>query len=147
MVVLLDGGRLLRAAGVLILLFTILIVGTPIFLSMALTGGIAFFILLGGGLDSQTQLAPLTYVRLMSPALTAVPYFIIGAGLLTAGGFSDKLFTFFRQWLPGVRGKLALVTVLPVQCSQPVPGPARLVRPPSPLLLSRQCSPETMIKD
>lgn len=85
MVVLLDGGRLLRAAGVLILLFTILIMGTPIFLSMALTGGIAFFILLGGGLDSQTQLAPLTYVRLMSPALTAVPYFIIGAGLLTAG--------------------------------------------------------------
>ena len=42
-IVLLDSGGLLRAAGVLILLFTILITGTPIFLSMALTGGIAFF--------------------------------------------------------------------------------------------------------
>lgn len=111
-IVLLDSGELLRAAGVLILLFTILITGTPIFLSMALTGGIAFFLLLGGGLNSQSQLAPLTYGRLMSPALAAVPYFIVGAGMLTAGGFSDKLFTFFRQWLPGVRGKLALVTVL-----------------------------------
>ena len=109
--VLLSGDGLLRPAGVLILLFTILLTGTPIFLSMALTGGIAFFLLLGGGLNSQSQLAPLTYSRLMSPALTAIPYFIVGAGLLAAGGFSDKLFTFFRQWLPGVRGKLALVTV------------------------------------
>jgi C4-dicarboxylate transporter DctM subunit len=111
-VVLLASGSSLRGVGVLILLFTILTTGAPIFLSMALTGGIAFLLILGGGLNSQAQLAPLSYSRLMSSVLTAIPYFVVGAGMLTAGGCSDKLFTFFQQWLPGVRGKLALVTVL-----------------------------------
>jgi C4-dicarboxylate transporter DctM subunit len=111
-VALLAVGGPLKAFGVLILLFTILTTGTPIFLAMALTGGVAFLLLMGGGLDSQAQLAPLSYSRLMSSVLTAVPYFVVGAGMLTAGGCSDKLFTFFQQWLPGVRGKLAVVTVL-----------------------------------
>jgi C4-dicarboxylate transporter DctM subunit len=111
-VVLLAVGGPLKAFGVLILLFAILTTGTPIFLAMALTGGIAFLLLLGGGIDSQAQLAPLSYSRLMSSVLTAIPYFVVGAGMLTAGGCSDKLFTFFQQWLPGVRGKLAIVTVM-----------------------------------
>jgi C4-dicarboxylate transporter DctM subunit len=111
-VVLLAVGGPFKAFGVLILLFTILTTGTPIFLAMALTGGVAFLLLLGGGIDSQTQLAPLAYSRLMSSVMTAIPYFVVGAGMLTAGGCSDKLFTFFQQWLPGVRGKLAIVTVL-----------------------------------
>ncbi|MBP1738057.1 MAG: siaT 1, partial [Deltaproteobacteria bacterium] len=111
-VAMLASGGSLMAIGVLILLFTILSMGGPIFLSMALTGGISFLLVLGGGLDSQFQLAPLSYSRLMSSVLTAIPYFVVGAGLLTAGGCSDRLFTFFQQWLPGIRGKLALVTVL-----------------------------------
>jgi C4-dicarboxylate transporter DctM subunit len=111
-VVLLAIGGPFKAFGVLILLFTILTTGTPIFLAMALTGGVAFLLLLGGGIDSQAQLAPLSYSRLMSSVMTAIPYFVVGAGMLTAGGCSDKLFTFFQQWLPGVRGKLAVVTVL-----------------------------------
>ncbi|MEW6664039.1 MAG: TRAP transporter large permease subunit [Thermodesulfobacteriota bacterium] len=110
--VLLAVGGPFKAFGVLILLFAILTTGTPIFLAMALTGGVAFLLLLGGGIDSQAQLAPLSYSRLMSSVLTAIPYFVVGAGILTAGGCSDKLFTFFQQWLPGVRGKLAMVTVL-----------------------------------
>jgi C4-dicarboxylate transporter, DctM subunit len=111
-IILLAVGGPLKAFGVLILLFAILTTGTPIFLAMALTGGAAFLLLLGGGIGSQMQLAPLSYSRLMSSVMTAIPYFVVGAGMLTAGGCSDKLFTFFQQWLPGVRGKLAIVTVL-----------------------------------
>ena len=108
----LAGGGSLIVIGLVILLLTILATGTPVFLTMALTSGLAFFFIFGNGLQSQAQLGPLGHGRLMSPVLTAIPFFIVGAGILSEGGFSDKLFAFFQQWLPGVRGKLALVTVL-----------------------------------
>jgi len=111
-IVMLASGGSLMVVGLIILLLTILATGTPVFLSMALTGGLTFFFIFGNGLQSQAQLAPFGHGRLMSPVLTAIPFFIVGAGILSEGGFSDKLFTFFQQWLPGVRGKLALVTVL-----------------------------------
>ena len=106
------GGTVMMVAGLIIILLTLLITGTPVFLSMAMAGGIAFLFIFSNGLQSMTQLGPLGHSRLMSPVLTAVPFFIVGAGILARGGFSEKLFTFFQHWLPGVRGKLALVTVL-----------------------------------
>lgn len=109
---LLASGGSLMALGLVIVLLTILATGTPVFLSMALTGGLVFLFLFANGLQSQAQLGPLGHGRLMSPVLTAIPFFIVGAGVLSEAGFSDRLFTFFQQWLPGVRGKLALVTVL-----------------------------------
>lgn len=105
-------GGSLRILGVVLLLLTLLASGTPIFLSMALSGGIAFYFIFGGGLNSLFQLAPIGNNLLMSPTLTAIPLFVFGAGILAIGGVSDKIFTFFRLWLPGVRGKLAVVTVL-----------------------------------
>lgn len=110
--VMIAGSGTVQIAGVILFLLTVLATGTPIFLTMALTGGIAFYFILGGGFSALAQLAPLGHQNLMSTAFTAIPLFIFGAGIFAVGGFTDKLFNFFRVWLPAIRGKLAIVTIL-----------------------------------
>ena len=105
-------GGTIQIVGVILFLLTILATGTPIFLTLALTGAISFYFILGGGLNALAQLAPLGNQTLMSTSFTAIPLFIFGAGIFALGGFTDKLFNFFRVWLPAIRGKLAIVTIL-----------------------------------
>lgn len=105
----LGGG--LRTVGLILLLLTTLATGTPVFAAVGMVGCVGLIFLLGGGLASQTQVGLLAYKPLTSFVIGAIPLFILGAGILSAGGLGDRLYDVCRKWFPPVRGKLAMATI------------------------------------
>jgi len=105
----LDGG--LRTVGLILLLLTTLATGTPVFAAVGMVGCVGLVFLMGGGLESQTQAGLLAYKPLSSFVIGAIPLFILGAGILSAGGLGESLYDVVRKWFPPVRGKLAMATI------------------------------------
>jgi C4-dicarboxylate transporter DctM subunit len=106
------GGGGLRTAGLILLLLTILATGTPVFIAVGMVGSVGLLVLFGGGLASQHQVALLSYKSLNSFVVGAIPLFIMAAGILSVGGLGEKLYDVCRKWLPPLRGKLAIATVV-----------------------------------
>jgi C4-dicarboxylate transporter DctM subunit len=104
-----EGG--LRTVGLILMLLTILGTGTPVFAAVGMVGCVGLVFLLGGGLESQIQTGLLAYKPLSSFVIGAIPLFILGAGILSAGGLGEKLYDVCRKWFPPLRGKLAMATI------------------------------------
>ena len=97
------------AAALLIVFVVGLIVGLPVALTMGLAGTVA--VLVGG------QFPPLVTVQYMfnginSFPLMAVPFFILAAELMTAGGLTNSLLRFANDLVGHIRGGLGHVNVL-----------------------------------
>lgn len=97
------------AATLLIVFAAGLILGLPVALTMGLAGTLA--VLVGG------QFPPLVTVQYMfnginSFPLMAVPFFILAAELMTAGGLTNALLRFANDLVGHIRGGLGHVNVL-----------------------------------
>ncbi len=101
----------LSTIGLVILLFTMLATGTPVFLSMGIVGSAGLFLLVGGGLTGQIHTGALIYDSLKSFTLGAVPLFIFAGGLFAMSGLTDKLFDAAKAWLSFLPGNLAMATI------------------------------------
>lgn len=101
-----------RIIGFGIILFTLLLTGTPVFLSLALVGGIGFFILGGHTTAMLMQLPVTAYTGVESFVLAALPLFIFAGGLFAQSGLTGKLFDFCNVWLSRVPGNLAMATII-----------------------------------
>ncbi len=105
------GGNI-RIVGFGIMLFTILATGTPVFLSLALVGGIGFFILGGHSTAMLIQLPVVAYTGVESFVLAALPLFIFAGGLFARSGLTGALFDFCNTWLSFLPGNLAMATIV-----------------------------------
>ena len=95
----------------LLLMFVLLVLGFPVFLSMAAAGGIGL-IMLGGvntllGVLSTTAFTSVAHYELLS-----VPLFILMANFLTSGNLTRDLFDTMQKWLGRLPGGLAIATVV-----------------------------------
>ncbi|MEJ2023988.1 MAG: TRAP transporter large permease subunit, partial [Deltaproteobacteria bacterium] len=90
-------------------LLLLLAFGVPVVFAL---GGISVLItyLIGGSNDLYI-VATTTYREITDPGLITIPLFLLMGNLLIHSGISDRLFTALNQWLSGVRGGLAIVSV------------------------------------
>ena len=90
-------------------LLLLLALGVPVVFAL---GGISVLItyLIGGSNDLYI-VATTTYREITDPGLITIPLFLLMGNLLIHSGISDRLFTALNQWLSGVRGGLAIVSV------------------------------------
>jgi len=65
-----------------------------------------------GGTNALYTLATTTFQQITSMTLLAIPMFVLMANLLIESGIADRLFQSLSYWLSGIRGSLAIVTVL-----------------------------------
>lgn len=95
----------------LTVLFTLLIVGLPVALSIALSGAAGLFVI--GGIDLVIGVGSSTAASAVdSYELIMVPMFILMANFILASGVSDDLFEIARTWMGRVPGGLAHATAL-----------------------------------
>ena len=92
----------------ILLLVVLLAIGAPIYLSLGLSALLGFYI---GDLPLLAS-AEIVYNSLTPFTLLAVPFFVITANLMTAGGISDSLVNFARAWVGHLWGGLGVATVL-----------------------------------
>ena len=92
----------------IVLLVALLAIGAPIYLSLGLSALLGFYIADLPLLAS----AEITYNSLTPFTLMAVPFFVITANLMTAGGISDALVKFARVWVGHLWGGLGVATIL-----------------------------------
>ena len=92
----------------IVLLVALLAIGAPIYLSLGLSAVLGFYIadlpLLASAEIIYNSLTPFT--------LMAVPFFVITANLMTAGGISDALVKFAGVWVGHLWGGLGVATIL-----------------------------------
>lgn len=92
----------------LLLLFVLL--GTP--LTFVLGGISVIFIYFEMGPDALYLLASKMWETMYNPTLVAIPLFVFMAILLEKSGVANDLYEMMHQWWGGVRGGLAIGTVL-----------------------------------
>ncbi len=87
-----------------------LMMGVPIFIAM---GGIAvIFTLFFKGPNGLYTLATSTLSQGTSVTLMTIPMFLLMGNFLVHSGISDRMFKALSYWLSGVRGGLALVSII-----------------------------------
>ena len=97
---------ILLFGGMLLLLF----IGVPIFIAM---GGIAaVFILLFDGHQVLYTVATSVYAQGTNMTLMTIPMFTLMGNFLVHSGTSERLFSALGLWLGGVRGGLAIVSII-----------------------------------
>ncbi|OPX41657.1 MAG: TRAP transporter permease DctM/Q [Deltaproteobacteria bacterium] len=90
-------------------LLFLLAIGVPVVFAL---GGISVLITyLNGGTNDLYIVATTTYREITDPGLITIPLFLLMGNLLIHSGISDRLFTALNQWLSGLRGGLAIVSV------------------------------------
>lgn len=90
-------------------LLSLLAIGVPVVFAL---GGISVLITyLIGGSNELYIVATTTYREITDPGLITIPLFLLMGNLLIHSGISDRLFTALNQWLSGLRGGLAIVSV------------------------------------
>jgi tripartite ATP-independent transporter DctM subunit len=90
-------------------LLFLLAIGVPVVFAL---GGISVLItFLIGGSNDLDIVATTTYREITDPGLITIPLFLLMGNLLIHSGISDRLFTALNQWLSGLRGGLAIVSV------------------------------------
>ena len=96
---------------VLIVLFLLLAIGTPVGFSMAIAGALGLSLV--GGVDlifGILRTTPLSTVQ--SYELLTIPLFILMAEFVLASGIADDLFKAAAAWFGRVRGGLAMATAV-----------------------------------
>ena len=97
--------------------------------TVLLFGGLLFFLAMGipvafalgaisvlitfliGGTNDLFIVATTTYREITDPGLITIPLFLLMGNFLVHSGISDRLFRSLNQWLSGVTGGLAIVSV------------------------------------
>ena len=76
-------------------------------------GGVSIILTIWlGGIKGLYTIATTAYGQVTSVTLLAIPMFVLMANLLVHSGIADRLFQSLSYWLSGVRGGLAVVSVL-----------------------------------
>jgi tripartite ATP-independent transporter DctM subunit len=91
-------------------LLTLLALGIPV--AFALGGISVVFTFALWGSDGLFTVATTTYGQITNPNLITIPLFLLMGNFLIHSGISDRLFQALSYWLSGVRGGLAMVTVV-----------------------------------
>ena len=90
-------------------LLSLLALGVPVAFAL---GGISVLIsILLGGTGDLFIVATTTYREITDPGLITIPLFLLMGNFLVHSGISDRLFQALNQWLTGLRGGLAMVSV------------------------------------
>lgn len=95
----------------IILLFVFLVLGVPVFLSMALAGAIGLLAVS----DLNTLLGIFTtnsYTTVAHYSFLSIPLFILMANFLTSSNVTGDLFTVAQKWIGRFPGGLAISTIL-----------------------------------
>ena len=91
-------------------LFLLLLTGLPIAFSLSLSGVIVLYLLMGG--TATLAVPQMMFEALDSFTLLSIPFFILAADLLIAGGLTKRLVDAVEILLGNVRGGLATVAVV-----------------------------------
>lgn len=91
-------------------LLILLALGIPV--AFALGGISVVFTFALWGSDGLFTVATTTYGQITNPNLITIPLFLLMGNFLIHSGISDRLFQALSYWLSGVRGGLAMVTVV-----------------------------------
>lgn len=89
------------------LLIILLLVGAPVFMSF---GAIVLFVLVAFNVNPMIVI-PTAFHMIRSVILLAVPFFIMGGGLLAVTGMADNLINFVNSIIGHIRAGLGAVTV------------------------------------
>lgn len=98
-------------SGIVLLLFTLLLGGVPVFTALGLVGSLAFCMVYQG-FDYMFQVPYITYKSLNDFAMVALPMFILAGKLFEVGGMGEELFDFCNKMVGHFTGGLAVATVL-----------------------------------
>lgn len=94
---------------VLILLLVLIYFGVPVGYSLGVAGAAGITL---AGIQDPVEVAQQLYNGLVSVPLLAIPMFLLMANLMDAGGMSESLVKLAQSLIGGVRGSLAVGTVL-----------------------------------
>ena len=92
-----------------IMMFVLLMLGTPIFAAIGVTGMLAIIL---GGTSSLTLVPQRMLVGLDSFPLLAIIFFMIAGELMLFGGLSKRLVRVTMYFMAGFRGSLMLVSII-----------------------------------
>jgi tripartite ATP-independent transporter DctM subunit len=95
-----------------IAVLTLIFLGVPIAFCLITTSLI--FTIAFWGFDKVTVLATSTFGNMINPTYLAVPLFVFMACVLQFSGLTDDLFEAIWKWLGGVRGGLAIASVIAI---------------------------------
>lgn len=91
-------------------LLALLALGIPVTFALgAITVAFTYFV---EGPDALYTIATTTYQQITSATLMTIPLFIIMGNLLVQSGISERMFNGLNYWLSGVRGGLAIVSIV-----------------------------------
>ncbi|MFZ0449926.1 MAG: TRAP transporter large permease subunit [Desulfatiglandaceae bacterium] len=91
-------------------LLSLLALGVPV--AFALGGLSLIFAYFVEGPQALYTVATTTYSQITSPGLMAIPLFLVMANFLVHSGISERLFHSLSYWLTGLRGGLAIVSII-----------------------------------
>ena len=94
---------------VIVILFSLLALGVPIFVSLGVSGVIGFYLVMG--IRGLSQLPTAIYAQLNSFILVAIPLFVLMGELIYATGIGHDIFDAFSKWLRKVPGGLAIASI------------------------------------
>lgn len=84
--------------------------GTPVAFAMLVTGVLGYIFFVGAtGLSTTASIA---YSIMTTDLYLAIPLFIFMAAIFQASGLSSRLYEIMYKWMAGVRGGLAIGTIL-----------------------------------
>jgi len=91
-------------------LIFLLAIGVPVVFALGAISAVVMF-MLGGSTDLYV-VATTTYREITDPALITIPLFLLMGNFLLHSGISDRLFRALNHWLSGLRGALAIVSIV-----------------------------------
>ncbi len=101
----------MMAAGITLLLFVLLTIGTPVAFSLFVAGSVGLYLV--GGLDTLVGVITTTPLSTAgSYELISVPMFILMAEFVILSGVADNLFKCAATWVGRVPGGLAMATAV-----------------------------------
>jgi len=91
-------------------MLTLLALGVPVAFALGSISVLVSYLLLGA--NSLYVVATTTYMEITDLSLMTIPLFLLMGNFLVYSGISDRLFNALNYWLSGVRGGLAVVSIL-----------------------------------
>lgn len=91
-------------------LFGLLVLGVPMAFALGFVAVAAAFV--GFGIDSISMIVSRTYGLVNMYAFGAVPMFLLMASIMDRSGVARDMYDAFRVWFAGMRGGIAIVTLV-----------------------------------
>jgi len=91
-------------------LFGLLVLGVPMAFALGFVAVAAAFV--GFGIDSISMIVSRTYGLVNMYAFGAVPMFLLMASIMDRSGVARDMYDAFRVWFAGMRGGIAIVTLI-----------------------------------